>query len=322
MTALREAWAEALVEAAAADTRILLLDGDLANSTKADLFAERLPDRFLQMGIAEQNMVGVAAGLADWNYVPWVSSFAVFFSHRALDQIRMLVAQTDANVKIAAAYAGLLTGASGKTHQDLADLAIFRAMPGMTILSPADRWECAAMIGWANEYSGPVYLRLARDPSSDVFDAGYRFRIDAVRELRRGDDVVLVSTGVQTTRVLEAADLLAGHGHDVGVVHVPVIKPLDPQRLVEVLAPYSTVVTVEEHNVVGGLGGLVAETLSATASPPTLLRLGIEDRWGESASNDELLEHFGLSAGSVATRVLAAVSEPDGTSRPAASVVA
>src|SRR6201988_2811178 len=162
MKALRDAWADTLVSLAKEDQRIVVLDGDLANSTKADKFAAAHPDRFLEMGIAEQNMVGVAVGMATLGFVPWLSSFTVFFTHRAIDPIRMLVAQTHANVQIGAAYAGLLTGLTGKTHQDVEDLAIMRAMPGMTILAPADELEGEAMIRWATEYSGPVYLRLAR----------------------------------------------------------------------------------------------------------------------------------------------------------------
>ena len=172
---MRDAWAETLRELAVDNPDLLVLDGDLASSTRADRFAAAHPDRFLQMGIAEQNLVGVAAGLATLGYVPWLSSFAVFFTHRAIDPIRMLVAQTHANVKIGAAYTGLLTGFTGKTHQDVEDLAIMRAMPGMTVIAPCDASECVAAVRWATETQGPVYLRLARDAGPDVFDDAYRF---------------------------------------------------------------------------------------------------------------------------------------------------
>src|SRR5215831_21003642 len=166
------------------------------------------PARFLQMGIAEQNFVGVAAGLASLGYIPWLSSFTVFFTHRAVDPIRMVVAQTHANVKIGAAYSGLLTGLTGKTHQDVQDLAIMRAMPDMTVLAPADPIEAEAIIRWATEYDGPVYLRLARDAAPDLFDKNYRFTPGKTIMLREGTDVLMISTGPQSVRCVEAADLL------------------------------------------------------------------------------------------------------------------
>src|ERR1700757_2683043 len=183
---MRDVWGETLVALGDTNENLLVLDADLANSTKADKFAKAHPERFLQMGIAEQNFVGVAVGLATAGYIPWLSSFTVFFTHRALDPVRMLVAQTHANVKIGAAYSGLLTGYTGKTHQDVEDLAIMRAMPGMTVLAPADQYECAAMIKWANNYHGPVYLRLTRDASGEVFGADYQFNVGEIRSLRQG----------------------------------------------------------------------------------------------------------------------------------------
>src|SRR6201999_996312 len=167
---MRNVWGETLVALGDTNENLLVLDADLANSTKADKFAKAHPERFLQMGIAEQNFVGAAVGLATVGYIPWLSSFTVFFTHRALDPIRMLVAQTQANVKIGAAYAGVLTGLTGKTHQDVEDLAIMRAMPDMAVVAPADAIEAEAIIRWATEYEGPVYVRLARDASPDVFD--------------------------------------------------------------------------------------------------------------------------------------------------------
>ncbi len=227
MRSQRETWGETLAELAATNPDVLVLDGDLATSTKADIFARRHPERFLQMGIAEQNMVGVAAGLATLGYVPWLSSFAVFLTHRSLDQVRLLVAQPHANVKIGAAYAGLLTGLTGKTHQDVEDLAIMRAMPGMTVLAPGDEVECAAMTRWATEVPGPVYLRLTRDPTPALFDSAYRFEPGRVYRLREGRDVLLISTGPQTGRCLEAAALLEVSGVTAGVLHVPSSKPVD-----------------------------------------------------------------------------------------------
>jgi transketolase len=302
MKGLRDVWADTLVALAKDDPRIVVLDGDLANSTKADKFAAAHPDRFFEMGIAEQNMVGVAVGMAALGFVPWLSSFTVFFTHRAVDPIRMLVAQTNANVKIGAAYSGLMTGFTGKTHQDVEDLAIMRAMPQMTVLAPADQYECAAMIKWASDYNGPVYLRLTRDGSADVFGSEYQFAIGEVRWLRSGRHALLVSTGPQSVRCLEAANELAKQQIEVGVLHVPSIKPLNVAALLEACSAYDLIFTVEEHSIFGGLGGLIAEILSEN-SPRRVIRYGIEDKWGESAPNDFLLDKYGLSALQVSQRI-------------------
>jgi transketolase len=302
MKALRDVFGETLVSLAWTHPDLLVLDADLANSTKADKFAMAFPDRFLQMGIAEQNFVGVAVGLASMGYVPWLSTFTVFFTHRALDPIRMLVAQTHANVKIGAAYAGVLTGLTGKTHHDVQDIAIMRAMPDMTVVAPADAIEGEAIIRWATEFEGPVYVRLARDASPDVFDASYRFVLGRTISLREGSDVLLISTGPQSVRCLQAAELLQGHGISAGVLHVPSIKPVNQEEIVRAAEKAKLVVTVEEHTVYGGLGGLVAEILSE-ASPRRLVRVGIEDRWGESAPNDFLLDQFQMSAPRVSERI-------------------
>jgi transketolase len=295
VTAMRDAWAEALVEVAADDQRIVLLDGDLANSTKADKFAEAYPDRFLQMGIAEQNLIGTAVGLSTVGFTPWLSSFGVFFTHRALDPVRMLAAQTDANVKIAAAYTGLLSGLTGKTHHDVEDLAIMRAMPGMTVLAPADPAECRQLVRWASAYRGPVYLRVARDAVDGELPEPGTFELGQVRRVRSGDDLVLVSTGAQSVRVLRAAEQLAERGVDCAVVHVPSIKPMDEAALLEALGSSTDVVVIEDHNKYGGLGGLVAEVLVRHGRSPRFRHIAVEDEWSESAPNDYVLHKHGLS---------------------------
>jgi transketolase len=302
MKALRDVFADTLIELAAVNERIVVLDGDLANSTKADKFAKAYPERFFEMGIAEQNLVGTAVGMASLGFVPWLSSFTVFFTHRAADPIRMLVAQTHANVKIGAAYSGLLTGLTGKTHQDVEDLAIMRAMPGMTVLAPADEIECAAMIRWASEHVGPVYLRLTRDPSPVVFDADYQFTPGQVRLLRPGSDALIISTGPQSARCLRSAEQLEEQQVSLAVLHVPSLKPINVEELLAAVEPFSTVFTVEEHTIYGGLGGLVAELLAEHA-PRRVLRFGIDDCWGESAPNDFLLDKYGLSDRRVAERI-------------------
>ena len=302
MKALRDVFGDTLVSLGSSDPNVVVLDADLANSTKADKFAKMYPGRFLQMGIAEQNFVGVAVGLASLGYVPWLSTFTVFFTHRALDPIRMLVAQTHANVKIGAAYAGVMTGLTGKTHHDVQDLAIMRAMPDMTVVAPADAIEGEAIIRWATEYEGPVYVRLARDASPNVFDEQYRFVPGKTISLKEGSDVLLISTGPQSVRCLQAAELLHGQGISAGVLHVPSIKPVNKEEIVSAAEKAKVVVTVEEHTIYGGLGGLVAEILSE-ASPRRVIRFGIEDRWGESAPNDYLLDLFQMSAPLLSERI-------------------
>lgn len=307
MKAMRDVWGEKLVQLGDTDPRTVVLDGDLANSTKADKFAKAHPERFFQMGIAEQNLVGAAAGLASVGYVPWTSSFTVFFTHRALDPLRMLVAQSHANVKIVASYSGLLIGAVGKTHLDVQDLAIMRAMPDLVVLAPADETELLSMMDWAASYDGPVYLRLVRDAVPDLFETGYTFVPGAVHQLRTGGDVSLVSTGAQTSRVVAAADQLHEAGVAASVIHVPSLKPLDAQALVAAVGDAPLVVTAEEHSVHGGLGGLVAEVLTSAGSSPRIDRIGLDDVWGESADNEFLLTKHGLSAGRIADRVTASL---------------
>jgi transketolase len=302
MKALRDVFGDTLVSLGSTNPNVVVLDADLANSTKADKFAKMYPARFLQMGIAEQNFVGVAVGLASLGFVPWLSSFTVFFTHRAIDPIRMLVAQTHANVKIGAAYAGLMTGLTGKTHHDVQDLAIMRAMPDMTVVAPADAIEGEAIIRWATEYEGPIYLRLARDACPNLFDEQYRFVLGRTISLKEGGDVLLISTGPQTARCVEAAKPLEAQGISAGVLHVPSIKPVNKEEIVNAAEKSKLVVTVEEHTIYGGLGGMVSEILSE-ASPRRVVRFGIEDRWGESAPNDYLLELFQMSAPRLSERI-------------------
>ncbi len=299
---MREVFGETVTELANDDPRIVMLDADLGSSTKADIFQAAHPDRYLQMGIAEQNMLGVAAGLATTGLVPFISTFVSFAVVRPLDQVRVLIAQTGLNVKITAGYAGLFTGMAGKTHQIVDDIAIMRAMPGMVTVSPADDVEARQVLRWAAAYEGPVYVRLVRDATQRLFDDSYSFAFGRALVVREGRDVTLISTGAQTPRVVDAADLLAASGIDAHILHVPTLKPLDVPAIVAAAERTGFVITVEEHTVIGGLGGAVAETLSEYR--PTLVkRLGLQDVYGESAPNDALLDMYGLSAGRVAEQV-------------------
>jgi transketolase len=297
--ALREVWGQTLAELAEPYPNLVVLDGDLANSTRADIFAAAVPERFFETGIAEQNMIGVAAGLATVGFVPWISTFAAFVAKRALDQIRVVVAQPHLNVKLCGSYSGILTGKTGKTHQSVEDIAIFRAMPGVVTLAPADGHELRAMMAAMMEHDGPMYLRLTRDPSPAIFPADYRFEIGKASLLRDGGDVGLISTGVQTIRTLQAADLLAANGISSSVLHVPTLKPLDIDAIVAIAERTGRIVTAEDHSIIGGLGSAVAETLSEH-HPTPVRRVGICDTFGESGANDAILEKYGLTPRHVA----------------------
>jgi transketolase len=256
------------------------------------------------MGITEQNMLGVAAGFASVGFIPFVSTFACFAVARALDSIRILVAQPRLNVKIAGGYAGLLAGKTGKTHLMFDDVSIMRAMANMAVIAPADEIETRQAIQASVEVESPVYLRITREATPPLFDRSYRFDFGKGVVVRDGGDVTLVSTGVQTTRVVRAAEILSKQGIDALVLHLPTIKPLDHDAISEAARATGLVVTVEEGTVLGGLGGAVAETL-AERFPVTVKRLGIQDVFGESGPDEALLEKYRLSASKVADDVLA-----------------
>jgi len=300
LVAQRDAFGETLLELVAEDERVYVLDGDLANSTKADMVALERPERFLQMGIAEQNMVGVAAGMASCGLVPWLSSFACFLVNRDLDQLRVVVAQPNLSVKLAGAYSGLLTGKTGKTHQEVADLAVMRSMPNMVVIAPADGVETRLAMRAANVYEGPVYMRLTRDPHPVIFSEDYAFEIGKAVAVREGTDVALISTGEQTVRCMEAAGMLAEEGISALVLHMPTLKPLDEEAIAAAAEKTGRVVTAEDHTIIGGLGGAVAEVLGERC-PTRIKRVGIADCFGESAANDDLLEKYGLTPQHVAS---------------------
>ena len=306
----REVFGDTLATLAEERPDVLILDGDLANSTRADIVADRMPGQFLEMGIAEQNLFGVAAGLATMGFTPYISTFACFAVARALDQIRVTIAQPHLGVKIAAGYSGILTGSTGKTHQMVDDLAIMRAVPGMTVLVPADDVEAEALLRVAADVPGPVYIRLARDAVRRVFEPPYTIPLGVPVVLRDAPEIVLVSTGTQTARTLEAVERLVEAGIDAGLVHIAVLKPLDVETLLRSLLGRRLVVTVEEHTVVGGLGGAVAEVI-AEHGGPRLRRIGLADTFGESGPNDALLERYGLSAARIVDRVRTWVDELD-----------
>ncbi len=300
--ALRVTFGEVVSEIADGDPRIVMVDGDLGSSTRADIFEEAHGDRFFQMGIAEQNMLGVAAGMATVGLIPFVSTFACFAVARALDSVRVLIAQPNLSVKIMGGYAGLLAGMTGKTHLMFDDVSIMRAMPNMTVVAPADDVEARQTLHAIVDRDGPAYMRVTRQGALRIFDEDYRFDLGRAVVVREGSDVTLISSGVQTTRVLEAAEILAGQGVDAHVLHMPTIKPIDIQAIVDAAERTGFVITIEEHTIIGGLGGAVAETL-AEHSPTPMRFHGIMDVYGESGPDEALLEKYRLSAGQVAAVV-------------------
>ncbi len=299
MIAQRVAFGETLTELAPQHPRLVVLDGDLGTSTRVDIFAEAYPDRFFQMGIAEQNMFGVAAGLATVGFIPLISTFACFAAKRALDQIRVVIAQPKLNVKFIGAFSGLLTGKTGKTHQSIQDISVFRAMPNVVSISPVDATEVRKSLPVILAHDGPVYLRLTRDPCPVILPEDYKFVIGRAVVLRAGNEVTLIGTGQQSQRCLEAADILAEDGIQAHVLHVPTLKPLDEGAIVLAAARTGLVVTAEEHSIIGGLGGAVAEVL-AEQYPVPMKRIGLRDTFGESGPNEALLEKYGLGPKQVA----------------------
>jgi transketolase len=304
MIAQRDCFGDTMIELCKRDSRVVLVDGDLANSTKSDKLANAMPDRFFMMGIAEQNLVGVAAGLATVGLKPWVASFAAFIATRDLDQVRVVVAQPNLNVKLAAHYSGLQTGYTGKTHQVVNDIAIMRTLPNMTVVAPCDAVELRAAMFALDGHDGPVYLRLTRDPTSVITPAEQAFEIGRGVMHRRGTDIGLIATGGQTLRAVEAADILASRGISASVLHLPTIKPIDADAVVEVAQSTRCVLTCEEHSVLGGLGGAVAEILSER-NPVRVARLGLRDVDGESGPNKALIDKYGLGATDVVRCALA-----------------
>jgi transketolase len=305
--ALRLAFGETITDLAATDRRIVVLDGDTGSSTFTSLFEAEYPDRFFQMGITEQNMLGMAAGMASLGLVPIVSTFSCFIVSRAHDSIRVLIAQPRANVKLMGGYAGLLAGMTGKTHLMFDDVSIMRAMANMTVVAPADEVETRSALKAIIEYDGPVYFRLTRSDSPILFDDDYEFELGKAVTIRNGTDVTVFSTGVQTARAYEAAEALALEGIGVHLVHVPTIKPLDVDAVVAAATKTGLVVTTEEHTIIGGLGGAIAEALAVNAPTPMILH-GLQDVFGESGPDGALLDKYGISAEKTAAAIRDAVA--------------
>lgn len=307
MIATRDAYGEALKELGGINKDIVVLDADLSGSTKTGIFKKAYPDRFINVGIAEQNLVATAAGLATAGKIPFASTFAVFASGRAFEIIRNSVCYPKLNVKIAATHAGLSVGEDGATHQALEDLSIMRSLPNMVVLNPADAVETKQCIYKAAEYNGPVYIRLGRSKVPVLFDESYKFEIGKGIELRKGTDVALIATGIMVQKALTAAEELEKEGISARVINISTIKPIDKDILIKAANETKGIVTIEEHSIIGGLGSAVAEVLVEN-KPTYLERIGTMDTFGESGDGNLLLEKYGLNISNIiekAKKVLA-----------------
>lgn len=293
--ATRQAYGDTLVELGHENPDVVVLDADLSKSTMTAGFAKAYPERFFNAGIAEQNLMGMAAGLATTGKVPFASTFAVFASGRAFEQVRNTICYPKLNVKIAASHAGVTVGEDGGSHQSVEDLALMRALPNMTVIAPADAVETAKAVRAAAVHRGPVYIRLSRLATPVIFGADYQFEIGKAVVVREGKDVSLLSTGTMLAAALAAADRLADEGIRAEVVNVATLKPLDARTILASLGKTGCGVTCEEHSIIGGLGSAVAE-LVVENDPLPLTRVGILDVFGESGRPDELLQRFGLTA--------------------------
>lgn len=300
--ATRESYGNALTELAKDYPNLVVLDADLAAATKTGIFKKAYPDRHIDCGIAESNMVGIAAGLATTGKIPFVSSFAMFAAGRAFEQIRNSIGYPHLNVKIGATHAGITVGEDGATHQCNEDLALMRTIPGMTVICPADDVEARAAVKAAYEMKGPVYLRFGRMAVPVINDTpDYQFEIGKGVVLREGKDVTIVATGLCVSSALEAAELLAAQGIEAKVINIHTIKPLDEALVRSAARETGKIVTVEEHSVIGGLGGAVLEALGE--NPVPVKRIGINDTFGESGPAAKLVEKYGLDGKSVANSV-------------------
>ena len=304
--ATREAYGNALAEFGS-DTRIVVLDADLSKSTKTDTFKKKYPERFINMGIAEANMMAVAAGMATCNKIVFASSFAIFAAERACEQVRNSICYPRLNVKIGATHAGISVGEDGASHQAIEDMAIMRAIPNMTVISPSDAVETRCAVKAAIELDGPVYLRLGRLAVPVIFDeSSYKFELGKGVTVADGSDVTIIATGLMVHTALEARELLAGEGINARLIDIHTIKPIDRDIIIKAAKETGAIVTAEEHTVIGGLGSAVAEVLVQNYPVPVKF-VGIQDKFGRSGKPYPLMELYGLTAKNIAENAKEAI---------------
>lgn len=293
LIATREAYGKTLVELVE-NKDVVVLDADLAGATKTDMFKKACPERFFDMGIAEGDMMGTAAGLAASGKIPFASTFAIFAAGRGFEQIRNSICYPKLNVKVAATHAGVTVGEDGGSHQAIEDISLMRSIPGMVVLNPADAVEARAMVLAAAEYNGPMYLRFGRAATPVIHDDSYKFELGKGEVLKEGKDVSIIATGIMVAKALEAAEVLKADGIDAEVINIGTIKPLDNELVVASAKKTGKVVTAEEHSIIGGLGSAVCEVLSEEC-PVKVTRIGVKDQFGQSGTPDALLKHYGLT---------------------------
>ncbi len=306
-TATRDAYGKALVELGEKNDKLIVFDADLAAATKTGMFKKAFPDRFIDCGIAESNMMGVAAGMATAGYTVFASSFAMFAAGRAFEQIRNTIAYPHLNVKIGATHAGISVGEDGASHQCCEDIGLMRTIPGMTIINPADDVEARLAVFAAAEHDGPVYMRFGRLAVPRVFDDSYKFQIGKGVYLNKGTDVTVIATGLLVERAIQAVELLKNEGISASLINMATIKPIDREIIIDAAKTTGCIVTAEEHNIIGGLGCAVAEVV-AEECPVPVLRVGVEDTFGKSGPALELLEIFGLNAQNIAAKAKKAIA--------------
>ncbi|HCW54463.1 MAG TPA: transketolase [Clostridium sp.] len=306
--ATREAYGKALVKLSNINENVVVLDADLSKSTKTAEFKAVAPERFINMGIAEANMMGVAAGLSTCGKIPFVSTFAMFAAGRAFEQIRNSICYPNLNVKVCATHAGLTVGEDGATHQSIEDISLMRSIPGMTVINPCDAVETEAAILAIADYNGPCYVRLGRLAVNVINDEkNYKFEIGKGITLSEGNDVTIVATGMMVELALQAKEELAKDGINARVINIHTIKPIDRELLIKAAKETGAIVTAEEHSIIGGLGSAVSEVVSEECPVP-VLKVGIQDTFGESGKPNELLEKYGLTVQSIVEKAKRAIT--------------
>ena len=300
--ATRQSYGEALAQLGEKNSRVVVLDADLSSATKTNIFAERFSDRFINVGIAEQNLMGTAAGLAAYGKIPFVSTFAVFAAGRAYDQIRNSICYPKLNVKICATHAGLTVGEDGATHQMLEDLSLMRTLPNMTVICPSDDTQTRWVIEEVSKIEGPVYIRLARAATKVIYDENQKFEIGKMVQLGEGTDATVFATGVMVAESLKAQEELAKEGIHIRVVDVHTIKPIDREMIVKCAKETKKIITIEDHSIIGGLGSSVCEVLSEEY-PTKVVRMGMKDQFGRSGKAEQLLEYFKMDSQSIVEEV-------------------
>lgn len=300
---IRGAFGEELASLGEVNPDIVALDADLSGSTQTSLFAKKFPNRFFDVGIAEQDLITTALGLSLEGKIPFAATFAVFATGRAYDQIRNSICYQKGNVKIVGAHGGITVGEDGASHQALEDISLMRGLPNMTVIVPGDYEQTRQAVRFASEHKGPVYIRLSRMNVPEIFSKEYKFDLNKALVLREGTDVTILTCGDVLSEVLRAGDILNEHGISAEIINVPVIKPLDCGTIINSIKKTKLAVTVENHSIIGGLGSAVCEVASENA-PCRILRIGVNDTFGQSGCPDELLKNYGLDAVSIANRVI------------------